>query len=121
MSFINLSNHPSQTWGKEQTAAALRYGKIVDYPFPDVNPYASAEDVEALAEQVTGEIMKLSPVAVMCQGEFSLTYALVRMFRERGICVLSACSERHVLEDTMPDGKNLRTSIFEFVQFREYR
>ena len=28
--FINFSNHPYAQWSAEQTAAAQRYGKVVD-------------------------------------------------------------------------------------------
>ena len=123
--FINFTNHSSAKWSSEQLSAAQKYGEIVDFAFPQVAATATEDEIIKIARSIVSDICctydSETEIRVLVQGEMTLTYALVRMFRERGICVLSACSERHVLEDTMPDGKNLRTSIFEFVQFREYR
>lgn len=36
---VNLSNHPSMMWAKEQMETALLlYGTVGDCPFPDVEP-----------------------------------------------------------------------------------
>jgi len=113
--FINLSNHPSAAWGDAQKEAALKYGELVDVQFPAVDPRASKEEVEALAEKILKQVLELSPAAVMCQGEFTLAYAIVNLLKKNGIPALAGCSDRLVEER---DGK--RISEFVFVQFREY-
>ena len=113
--FINLSNHPSAAWGEAQKAAALQYGELVDVQFPVVDPHASREQVEAQAEALVAQILEYQPVAVMCQGEFTLVYAVVNLLKHKGILTLAGCSDRLVEER---DGK--RISEFVFVQFREY-
>ncbi len=120
MAFINLSNHPSKFWGDKQREASLKYGEILDYPFPVVDPYATSEEVNGLANQISDDIIRKSPEAVMCQGEFTLTFAIVHCLQKQGIKVLSACTERHVSEETDENGRTSRKSIFEFVQYREY-
>ncbi len=95
--FINLSNHPSAHWSEKQCQAAKQWGEIIDYPFPQVAPDATWEDIQKKAEKIVTEVCDLAkeqPSAVMCQGEFTLTYALVRRFKEKHVTVLSACSER---------------------------
>lgn len=116
MNFINFSNHPSAKWGKEQIDAALVYGTIVDYPFPAVAASISNSEIKDMAEKISAEIMNMEPAAVMCQGEFTLAYAVIRMLREKRITVVAACSERCVVEDSA----NVKTVVFQFEQFREY-
>lgn len=114
--FVNFSNHPSSTWDDAQISSALEYGgKIVDIPFPPVDPEAKREDIAELAEKMTDEILHLYPSAVMCQGEFGLCYSVIRRLRALGLTVLHACSVRNVHTDG-----NVKTIRFDFVQFREY-
>ena len=49
--FINLSNHPSNAWSKEQYEAASEYGEVVDIPFPQIEASSSEEDIENLVEE----------------------------------------------------------------------
>ena len=35
---INLSNHPLSGWDTKQLEAATRYGKLIELPFPEVDP-----------------------------------------------------------------------------------
>jgi hypothetical protein len=105
--FVNLSNHPSETWSERQkTAAESLGGPIVDEPFPEVPPNAITEEVEALAASTFQRIALSAPAAVLIQGEFTLTLALVRRFQEQGIPCYSATTAR------APE--------FAFVQFRQY-
>lgn len=118
--FINLSNHPSSDWKKEQVLAAQEYGEIIDMPFPGISANASEGDIADLAEQYAKEIADKNPAAVMCQGEFTFVYALVRRLNALGIVCVAACSERQTTEYTDENGKLKRESVFEFVRFREY-
>ena len=118
--FINLSNHKSITWSKEQKEAAEKWGEIMDYPFPNVLADADENDIAAMSEKIVGELMEKNAKAVMCQGEFTLSYSIIRKLKELGIPVLAASSERVVEEQVLEDGTVERISKFRFVRFREY-
>lgn len=113
--FINFTNHPVVTWSEEQRKAAEQYGKIVDIPFPGVDPKSEKKDIMKLAEAAVDEITRMNPNAVLCQGEFCLAYQVIRKLQEKGFLVFAACSERKAIEN-----KRGKTVIFEFEQFREY-
>jgi hypothetical protein len=118
--FINFSNHPSERWDKGQNSEACRFGEIVDIAFPVVNPAATSAEVANLADEWSQKIVGMRPDAVLCQGEFSLTFALTNRLIENGIKVVTACSERNVINETMPDGTIRKITLFRFVGFRDY-
>lgn len=113
--FVNFSNHPSNTWTDQQLDAAIQYGRIIDLPFPSVDPYMSEATVQKLAEKIVEEILEFKPSAVMCQGEFGLSFSVTRRLLAAGIPVLYACSERKVHVKG-----NIKTVQFDFVQFRRF-
>ncbi len=113
--FINLSNHPSEKWDRTQTEAAEAYGLIIDMPFPAVDPKATSEEIRNLGREYAEKIMEYDPAAVMCQGEFTLCYTIIKELKERGVTVLAACARRMVDE---VDGARIARFIFE--GFREY-
>ena len=117
--FINFSNHPSAQWQQSQLAAAEEYGEVVDLPFPAVPPEASCDDVIEMADKYVSKILDMGPSAVMCQGEFTLAFAVTAKIKSRGITVLAACSERMVTE-TVESGITKKLIVYEFVQFRNY-
>lgn len=120
--FVNFSNHPSGLWSEKQTAAALEYGEeIVDITFPMVTAEAGPEEIAELGDQYIEQILATAAAAVMCQGEFSLSYYVVSRLEKRGIVCVAACSKRNVKEKTLEDGRTIKETEFEFVQFREYR
>ena len=115
--FINFSNHPSSAWSAPQTEAALSYAsRIVDLPFPQVDPTMDEQSVDDLARERTEEILSFHPAAVMCQGEFGLSFAVIRKLLDAGIVVLYACSERKVHVNG-----NVKSVQFDFVRFRRFR
>lgn len=118
--FINFSNHPSAQWSSEQKQAATCYGEICDIPFPEVPSGATMQEVAGMADNCAWKIMQMHPECVMCQGEFSLTIAVVRRLQAVGIRCVCACSERKVIEEHLDDGTTRKTMIFKFRQFREY-
>lgn len=118
--FINFSNHPSCFWGAEQRQAAESIGRIVDVAFPAVQADASAETVRETAETVCAELEAYSCPVVMVQGEFTLTYHIVRILKEKRIRVVASCSTREAKETSQPDGSSVKNSTFRFVQFRDY-
>ena len=118
--FVNHTNHASSKWSAEQKAAAETFGRIVDLPFPEVPPNFSAEEVRQMVLKNLQEILKFAPVAVLCQGEFSYTVAMVEALKKNSIPVMAATSERVVSEIVEEDGSTKRISIFQFVRFRLY-
>ena len=118
--FLNLTNHPHSNWSEKQTSYAKAYGEIVDMPFPEISPYLSREGIEALAQDYLTKIIALKPKSVLLQGEMTFTFCLTKMLQSSGIKVLAACSERVTSEKVDSEGKTVRLSTFEFVQFREY-
>lgn len=113
--FVNFSNHPSTAWTSQQFDAALQYGPVIDLPFPPVDPFMNEEDLCHLAEVKVGEILALKPAAVMCQGEFGLSFSVTQKLLSAGIVVLYACSERNVQVEG-----NVKSVRFDFVQFRRF-
>ena len=118
--FLNLSNHPSGQWCAEQIAAAKAYGEITDMPFPAVPPEWDAERVSAFADRLFAQIVATGPAAVLCQGEMTLTYQLVKRLTKAGVPALCACSDRLTEETTLPDGSTKKISRFVFRGFRLY-
>ena len=117
---VNVSNHPSSGWGKDQKMAAAVYGTVQDVRFPNIPSDWDICQVEALAEQLVNQIVSMKPTAVLCQGEMTLTYQLVKRLTAVGICVISACSERIVQEEVLPDGTCRKMIEFHFAGFRKY-
>ena len=113
--FVNFSNHPSKTWNEKQINAAAKYGKIVDYAFPEVDPDISEKEINKMARTIARDISNLSPSAVMCQGEFTLCHSVINYLASSGITVLASCSRR----DTVQIGDR-KISSFRFVRFRKY-
>lgn len=117
--FINLSNHPSSQWKEEQLCAAREYGDIMDMPFPQVNPDATAEEVNSIADDLVDKIKVLgddNDVVVHVMGEMGLTYKIVRKLGFLGIRCVCSTSYRVVKDEE--DGK--RVVEFHFERFREY-
>lgn len=118
--FINCSNHKKENWCKKQLQAASEWGEIIDISFPIVSAIADEDEIRRIAEDTVKVIMDYKPDVVMCQGEFCLTYAIVKSLREKNITVVAACTERKSLEEVMPDGTTRKISSFEFSKFRKY-
>jgi len=114
---LNLSNHPSERWSKEQKAAAMeQYESITDLPFPNIDPVMTNEDLEQLADEYLDRILGAQPTAVHLMGEMTFTHALVQKLKAAGIPCVASTSQR--LAEELPDGtKKVR---FQFVQFRAY-
>lgn len=119
--FLNFSNHPSQYWTPAQRNAALALapGEIVDLPFPAVSPQADEAEIRQLAQAAADQICQMAPQVVMCQGEFGVTFHVVRLLQARGIPVVYSCSQRRVVEQQTSTGTR-KTAEFSFVRFRQY-
>ncbi len=117
--FINHTNHPSSLWTAAELQAAELYGKILDIPFPEIDPEWDGETVYKFAQESCKKLLAYHPAAVLCQGEFTYCYILITLLKEYGVTVLSACSKRETKE-WEENGKNIKKAIFTFVRFREY-
>lgn len=118
--FVNFSNHPSSSWGEAQIAAAEKYGKIIDVPFPILEANYTEEDIKKIGEKCVVQIMEKNPNVVMCQGEFTLTFYVVNELKKREITCVSACTRRVSKETKQKDGSICKKSLFLFEGFRKY-
>lgn len=117
--FINHTNHPAASWSPEQKQAALAYGPIMDFAFPELSANYTKKQIAELTQKSFAQILAMHPSAVLCQGEFTYTYGLVKLLKEKGIPALAACSER-IAHEEQQGGISRKVSYFQFVQFREY-
>lgn len=116
---INLTNHPSSTWSKEQIQAAEKYGGVTDWPFPPVAPEWDEKQIESLAQTTASEILQRFPqqdLTIHLMGEFTLTMSLLRIFQRKNIPCVASTTERQVKER----GEGQREVFFRFVRFRTY-
>lgn len=123
---INLSENSSQNWSDEQLLAAEdEFSSVVDLPFPQIPPMATAEQVETLAKQYFEKIRKLfansgivslTTSAVHLMGELTFCHSLVNLLLHKNYRCVASTTERTVIEEK--DSK--KTVQFKFVQFRDY-
>ncbi len=120
---INYTNHPSELWSEKQKKVAIEnYGEIIDIPFCSVNPDWSEEEVYEIACREYEKILKRienKKSTVLCQGEFTLSFLLIKFLIWKKIEVVSAVSNR-VVEERIENGVHKKTAIFEFQGFRSY-
>ena len=119
---INLSNHPVKNWSEKQiTAAKEEYGEIMDLPFPLINPNASEDDIEKIAQKYFNIcINEFSHFpnrnnAVHIMGELTFTFTLVNRLLTNNIICVASTTERNAVE---LNGKKI--AEFKFVRFRKY-
>lgn len=117
---INFTNHPYEMWDDVQKRAASEFGDIKEIPFPAVDPSATEEDLDNMAEEYREKVLVLQDPMILLQGEFTLSFRLVQLLKKDGLKVVAACSDRRVHEWRDDDGKYHKEMLFEFVQFRRY-
>lgn len=117
---VNCTNHPYEIWNDPQRRAAEAYGEVVDFPFPQVDPSSTPEEIRKMVDQLADEIEALKPEAVLAAGEFTCLFMLVDRLLGDGVEVLCTCSKRIVKEEKKPDGSNEKKTHFFFEGFRRY-
>ena len=117
--FVNFSGHPSAGWSDKQKSEAQKYGEIVDVAFPDVMPETDEEQIDALADKYVAQIIEMKPDAVMCQGEYSLTFNVALKLMRSNITFLCACTERCAIYTHHEEDAKIE-SLYSFVKFRKY-
>jgi len=119
---INLSNHPSDNWSNEQKLKAIeQYQKIVDIPFPEVDPNGDEEYIENLAGQYLNKILEIKnrtfeTVVVHLMGELTFSFALLVKLKAYGVRCVASTTQRVVMDE----GNGRVTKLFRFVRFRKY-
>ena len=116
--FINLSNHPVEKWSPIQHDAAAAYGRVMDIPFPPIQPDATTDDIHEQADEYVKKILEINSshdVIVHIMGEMTFTYSVVERLKALGIRCVASTTKRNVTEQN-----GQKTSTFEFVQFRDY-
>lgn len=125
---INYTNHPSKDWSREQTIAAKEnYEEILDIPFLNVVPSWTEEDIYRVAceeykkivEEIGEDKLQDKKTAVLCQGEFTLSFLIIKFLMSRNIKVISTVSNR-IVEEKIEDGISKKVTIFKFLGFRAY-
>lgn len=113
--FINLSNHPSSLWSPEQLDAAKEYGKIVDIPFPTIDPQKDKAYIDKLVDDYFNKVVTTAegcPVfTVHLMGEMNFSFALLERLRNHNVICVASTTQRS------SDGTN---NQFKFVRFRNY-
>ena len=119
--FLNITNHPSDKWSKEQLEASKELGeKVRDYQFPNIASDISDEELNSLVNKVVDAVMNEKTDAVLVQGEMVFTYRLVKKLSKNNIRCYAAITERVAEEKTNEDGSTTKVAIFKFRGFREY-
>ena len=120
---LNLSNHPSHLWPKEQiTLAKQLFGDVIDIPFPDVSPVGNEKYIDQLSDQYLDKILDFlseqpeTPFAVHIMGELTFCFSLIKKLQQYNITCLASTTRR--ISEITPDNKKI--SKFDFVQFRKY-
>ena len=117
---INCTNHPYEMWGEAQRNGAGCYGSVLDFPFPQIDPRMTTEELRELAGKTAEQIEGMHPEAVLLAGEFSFTFMLADKLLTDGVRVVCSCSRRMTTETKKPDGTVEKTAVFAFEGFRDY-
>lgn len=123
--FINYSNHPSTKWSEDQLNAAKEMAdRIVDEPFPQIDPEATEFDIVDLAKKEINRffqtyIGEYNEFIIHIAGEMTFVAYFVSQINKwwaaNAICITST-TKRDVVENE--DGS--KTVKFKFVRFRQY-
>jgi hypothetical protein len=116
---INLSNHPSAAWQAAQLDAAAVYGKVIDVPFPDIDPNGDETYIQSLCEEYLEricQVMQGEPITVHVMGEVTFTHNLVNILQTKGVKCIASTTER-VVNDS---GNGVKEALFVFSRFRKY-
>lgn len=121
MKLINISNHNSNNWSKEQKVG---FDEIIDVQFPNIPANATTKDVILIAydllDKLTDEVSMEDELNIMLQGEFSLCYKLKELMDKAYWTVnyYIPTTERNVVESVNIDGATTKNVTFQFVQWR---
>ena len=117
--FINLSNHPYDTWCEKQKDAAKIYGECKDWDFPEIDPNWDEErlndEVDLYVKKIQKHIKEYT-ITLHIMGELNFCFALVERLHRLGITCVASCTKRN----TTMQADGIKQSLFEFERFRKY-
>lgn len=118
---INLSNHPSAQWSEKQLLKANKlYGNVVDMPFPQIPPEEGEDYIIEIAQKFYHQIEEYQndnqDVCVHIMGELTFCFCLVSLLKKSNIKCVASTTIRNVVQQG-----NVKTTVFEFCKFREYK
>ena len=122
---INLTNHASSKWSDKQKEG---WDAIVDLPFPNINPKASTEEIQHLANTYLENIKDIAnstegQIYLCLQGEYTFCYELLLKINSSkdldNIKLAIPTTERNVIEKLKEDGTVEKVATFDFCQWRE--
>ena len=120
--FLNITNHPSTDWPQAQRAAAMAIASpITDLPFPNVPPEADEIEVESLGREILEKTSRFNPSAALVEGDFTLTYFLVRELMKRGVVCYIATTPRITAVKLTGPHSSEKVSQFHFTRLRRYQ
>lgn len=76
--------------------------------------------VARLADEAVERILAHRPAAVLCQGEFTLAFAVTERLKAKGVTVLAASSDRVLETEADENGGTRKVTVFRFTRFRAY-
>ena len=120
--FINLTNHPSANWSKEQLEKAKEFGEVVDIPFPSIDETKDESYINNIVSDYVSKIMEITlnmkrKTTVHVMGEMTFTYSIIEKLKKMR-CTCLASTTKRIVED-LPDGT--QKTKFAFARFREYK
>ncbi len=119
MNLVNLTNHPYNLWEEEQKhEAKLLYNEVLDYPFPNVEPSFTEEQISFLAENTYNNVINKfgKNITIHLMGEFTLCFSLLKKFQKENISCVASCTER----DVVLNNSGEKVVRFKFKKFRRY-
>lgn len=118
--FYNISNHPMETWQENQIIAAGGRDNIVDIPFPFVNGSHTCSEIYKTLTEFVQKYKFTKEDTVYVVGEYTVIFALIDYLLSKGIRVVFARADLKI-ENYTENGKKIRSSKYNFVEFKEYK
>lgn len=116
--FLNCSMHyASSGWDERARTLAEEYGQVRDFPITPLTG-TDRERFEK-AEGYLKEIDRISPSAVLLDGEFFTFYMMANALIRKGYTVLVKCSDRNTVEQKNADGTVTKVTQYRFVRYRK--
>ena len=116
--FLNCSMHyASSGWDERARTLAEEYGQVRDFPITPLTG-TDRERFEK-AEGYLKEIDRISPSAVLLDGEFFTFYMMANALIRKGYTVLVKCSDRNTVEQQNADGTVTKVTQYRFVRYRK--
>ena len=87
---------------------------------PDKTPEGGTKENEKPDKTSEGNGQSRSEDVVMCQGDFTLVYRVVKQLKDAGVSVVAPTFQRVTKPTLRPDGTTVPGYSFDFVRFRSY-